>query len=305
MKIIKKPRGTNATTLFLPMILLMVTTAPANSQEQFKVADLGEVQLHYKIMGEGTPLILIHGSLADIRYWTAQEADLAEAYKVINYSRRYNFPNSNNPGKDHSAAVEASDLLAFMDLLNITEANILGHSYGAFTALLFALEHPGRIKNLILAEPPLLRLLPYIPNGNDLFLDFMTNSWNPMGKAFGLSNEDGLEATAQWYFDTSFKNISLEWQIYFRDNVKEWKALAISADAFPFIDPERLTSLTIPTLLLSADQNQGGLFDLIDSELARLLANSQRKIIENSSHEMFQDNPEATNKAILDFLSEN
>lgn len=47
-----------------------------------------------------------------------------------------------------TAHVEAKDLLALMDFLDIGEANIVGHSYGAFTALLFALNHPGRVYRL-------------------------------------------------------------------------------------------------------------------------------------------------------------
>ncbi len=60
---------------------------------------------------------------------------------------------------DHSAIVEARDLLGLMDELKIEKAYILGHSYGAYTALLFAIDHPDRVKKLILAEPPLERWL--------------------------------------------------------------------------------------------------------------------------------------------------
>ncbi|CAN5367563.1 hypothetical protein BH23BAC2_BH23BAC2_19210 [soil metagenome] len=286
------------------LIITLLMAISANAQDDYKIADLGEVQLHYSIAGEGDPLILIHGSLADLRYWSEQDTAFAEKFKVIKYSRRYNFPNTNTPQPDHSAAIEARDLLALMDFLDIPEANIVGHSYGAFTALLFALDHPERVKKLILAEPPLLRLLPYTPNGKEIFENYIDNIWNPMGKAFEKSDDDGLEATAQWYFQISFTEIAPEWQVNFRDNVKEWKALALSADAFPFIDPDRLMSLTTPTLLLSADQNQGGFFDLLDTELSRLIPNSKRKIIENSSHEMFLDNPGETNREILGFLRE-
>lgn len=53
------------------------------------------ITLHYVDLGKGVPVIFVHGSLSDGRYWADQVAEFAKHYRAIAYSRRYNFPNSN------------------------------------------------------------------------------------------------------------------------------------------------------------------------------------------------------------------
>lgn len=56
-----------------------------------------EVTLHYVALGNGEPVVLVHGGLEHYRAWSAQLAPLATRYRVIAYSRRYNFPNRTAP----------------------------------------------------------------------------------------------------------------------------------------------------------------------------------------------------------------
>jgi len=262
------------------------------------------VRLHYRIDGTGTPLILIHGSIVDYRYWQEQIPLLSKHFQVITYSRRYNYPNDNKLEPNHSAIVEALDLLGLMDALKIEKANILGHSYGAYTALWFATDHPERVKKLILAEPPLQRWLPDLPNGAGLFEKFMTNDWIPTGKAFlDKGDRAGLEVTSQWAFHSTLDSVPDIWRNYMIQNVKEWRALATSADAYPKMEYSRVQNMNMPVLLLSGALNAGKSNDIIDIQLTRLIPNNRRVIIANAGHEVFIDNPKQTNDAILDFLA--
>ena len=261
------------------------------------------VRLHYRIDGTGSPLILIHGSIVDYRYWQEQVPVLSKHFQVITYSRRYNYPNDNKLEPNHSAIVEAGDLLGLMDVLKIEKANILGHSYGGYTALWFATDHPERVKKLILAEPPLQRWLPDLPNGSGRFEKFMTNAWIPIGKAFlDKGDRAGLEVTSRWAFQATLDSVPDIWRNYMIQNVKEWRALATSADAYPKIEYSRVQNLNMPVLLLSGAQNAGKSNDIIDIQLTRLIPNNKRVIIAHAGHEVFIDNPKQTNAAILDFL---
>jgi pimeloyl-ACP methyl ester carboxylesterase len=67
------------------------------------------VELHYVERGSGAPVVLVHGSLADYTYWELSDQIplLAERHRVVAYSRRYNHPNRNPRGADHSPMVEA------------------------------------------------------------------------------------------------------------------------------------------------------------------------------------------------------
>jgi pimeloyl-ACP methyl ester carboxylesterase len=76
------------------------------------------VKLHYLEKGSGIPVVLIHGGLGDYREWNPQIERISSHYRVIAYSRRYNYPNNNAEiPPDHSAIVEARDLAALLDEL--------------------------------------------------------------------------------------------------------------------------------------------------------------------------------------------
>jgi pimeloyl-ACP methyl ester carboxylesterase len=286
---------------FFSLIFFSCHSADTNSE--LKSVTVNGVSLHYRIDGTGEPLILIHGSIVDYRYWKEQVPVLSKHFQVITYSRRYNYPNENKLELNHSAIVEAGDLLGLMDALKIEKANILGHSYGGCTALWFATAHPEKVIKLILAEPPMERWLPDLPNGQGRFEKFMTNDWIPTGKAF-LEKGDraGLEVTSQWAFQTTLDSVPDIWRNYMIQNVKEWRALATSADAYPKMEYRLVQNLKMPVLLLSGAQNAGKSGDIIDIQLTRLIPNNKRVIIANAGHEVFVDNPKQTNAAILTFL---
>jgi len=289
--------------LQLSFLILLISCHSGRNKAEFESVTFNGIQIHYKIDGQGEPLILIHGSVVDIRYWKEQTPVLSKYYKVITYSRRYNYPNDNPMDSNHSAIVEAKDLLGLMDALKIDRANVLGHSYGGYTALLFAIANPDRVKKLILAEPPLERWLPDLPDGSGKFERFMTNTWIPIGKAFlEKGDREGLEVTSNRFFGTTLDSVPELWKTFMLQNVREWHALAVSTDAYPKIDTVEVKNLKIPTLILSGALNAGKSNDLIDIRLTQLLPIYKRVIIGNAGHEIFTDNPKATNQAILEFL---
>ena len=54
---------------------------------------LNGVELQYLDQGSGAPVIFVHGALVDYRRWAAQFDPFAQHYRMIAYSRRYNYPN--------------------------------------------------------------------------------------------------------------------------------------------------------------------------------------------------------------------
>ena len=89
-------------------LALLAAAAIAAPPEPTKIIVNG-VELHYISAGAGEPVILLHGGQGDYRSWEPQMAALSRYYRVISYSRRYNFPNATSvPSGSHSALVETT-----------------------------------------------------------------------------------------------------------------------------------------------------------------------------------------------------
>jgi alpha/beta hydrolase fold len=119
----------------LLLLLLLSAGFAAQQADGERVSALLEnvcvngVELHYLERGSGIPVILIHGGLGDYREWNSQIERISNHYRVIAYSRRYNFPNNNAVIlPDHSAIVEARDLAALLDALKVERVHIVGYS---------------------------------------------------------------------------------------------------------------------------------------------------------------------------------
>jgi pimeloyl-ACP methyl ester carboxylesterase len=132
----------------------------AAAESQIHAASIGhDIALHYVDEGAGVSVIFVHGSLSDGGYWADQIGPLGKRYRAIAYSRRYNYPNTNPARPDYSAVVDSDDLASFIRTLHLGKVVVIGHSYGALTALFLAARHPELVRALVLAEPPAVSLL--------------------------------------------------------------------------------------------------------------------------------------------------
>lgn len=100
--------------------------------------------------GSGPALILLHGNGEDRTWFAHQIRGLCSIRHVYALDTR---GHGQSPRGQAPFTLEqfAADLKAFMDRKQLEQADILGFSDGANTALLFALRHPDRVRRLILA----------------------------------------------------------------------------------------------------------------------------------------------------------
>ncbi len=86
------------------------------------------------------------------------------------------------------------------------------------------------------------------------------------------------------------------------DNLLELWGAALTESFLP-LDPNRIKDLDVPVLLLVGDRSPTWLVE-ISRELDRLLPNSRLVTLENSSHGLYFEQPEAANRAVMEFLAE-
>jgi pimeloyl-ACP methyl ester carboxylesterase len=118
-------------------------------------AKLDWVELEYRIVGSGEPVLLIPpGPLADSFLPVASEEALVERHSLILYHRR-GMVGSSHATPPVSFAEQAADAAALLGHLGIGRAHVVGHSTGATIALQLALDRPEVVGSLALLEPPL------------------------------------------------------------------------------------------------------------------------------------------------------
>jgi pimeloyl-ACP methyl ester carboxylesterase len=267
------------------------------------------VELHYVIKGTGDPVLFVHGSLSDYSYWTREVEKFSKYYKAISYSRRYNFPNHNVPEDHYSAVTDAKDLAAFITKLKLKKVNIVGHSYGALTALFLAKAHSELINSVILCEPPAISLLNYLQGdkadtGKSVFREMQSSMVAPMKQAFASGNEEeGVKIFINYILrdSMSWQNMSPEARKETMKNVAEWDVILKRGEFFPSITPLQIRNIKAPVLLLSGSRTYLFL-TLINAELHKLLPNNKQIVLEGASHRMWYEKPEDCRGAVMSFL---
>lgn len=140
-------------------------TPGSRTGEAWSRAPVEGGDLEFMVQGDGEPVLLIHGShVADAFLPLAGEPAL-DGYQLIRYHRR-GFAGSVAHDGPFSIAEQAADGLALLRHLGVSRAHIVGHSYGAVTALQLAHDAPDVVHSLSLLEPPLL-MVPSAEAVND------------------------------------------------------------------------------------------------------------------------------------------
>jgi pimeloyl-ACP methyl ester carboxylesterase len=262
------------------------------------------VDLHYIERGKGATLILLHGGQSDYRSWGPQIEAFFPHYRVISYSRRYNYPNDNPLTSTYrSAYTDAEDLAALIRHLKLESVHLVGTSVGALTALLLAMQHPEMVHSMVLAEPPAHGLAKSASAGTALYTEFMTSIWKPAADAFKRGDEveamrifvDGFGSKGR------FDALPIESRTVALQNARFFKASTSSSDPFPEIPEHKIRGVMTPILLVTGE-NTIGLHRFVNDALGRLLPKVTQVTIPRAGHGSARENPSAFNEAVSRFL---
>ena len=280
--------------------------------------NINKVKLEYNEQGSGEPVVFVHGGLSDWRTWIPQLEQFSIHYRTISYSRRYHWPNAeiadqqDNPMNPH-----VSDLATFLRTMDATPVHLIGNSWGAFICLLLALRQPQLVQTLVLCEPPVLPIFLKSP-GNPLemlslflrrpktanaIMKFVSKGYGPAVNAFKRGeNEKGLEYFAQSVLGKSaYENVPEDRKEQMRANLKPQIAEMVYS-VFPSFSEPDARSIKIPTLLVTGENSPDFLLRL-SARLNEIMPHAEKIVIPEASHMMHEQNPQAFNEAVLEFLA--
>ncbi|MCL6692253.1 alpha/beta hydrolase [Pseudomonas sp. R3.Fl] len=261
-------------------------------------------ELAYLEQGEGVPLVLVHGSLCDYRYWQWQLRGLGERYRLLAPSLRHYYPQRwNGEGADFTTGQHVEDLLALIDMQG-EPVHLLGHSRGGNICLRLALEAPGRLRSLVLCDP-----------GGDFAADLFQAAGVPVPaapaernrfreQALQLIRQGEVEAGLELFVDTvSGSGIWRRSSRHFRDMATDNAMTLIGqvADRPEPLGRARLATLAVPALLLRGELSPEPFPQVVEA-LAQALPDVHSQVIAGASHGMNATRPAAFNRVVLEFI---
>jgi pimeloyl-ACP methyl ester carboxylesterase len=108
------------------------------------------VTVAYVDSGEGEPLVLLHGGEADHRMFDIFLRHLSPGIRTLAIDER-DTGESVNPEEPYDMADLAADVAGFIEAVGVERAHVMGISFGGLIAITMAVNHPDRLKSVILA----------------------------------------------------------------------------------------------------------------------------------------------------------
>ncbi|MDB4752794.1 alpha/beta fold hydrolase [Winogradskyella sp.] len=251
--------------------------------------------LHSNIIGEGNPIIILHGFLGMGDNWKT----LARKFSESNF--QVHLVDQRNHGRSfHSDEFDyellAEDLKNYCESKRMSEIILLGHSMGGKTAMLFASKHPDLVKKLIVAD-----ISPrYYPVHHNVILEGLSQLDFSFVKT-RLEADRVLEEYVPQIGVRQFLLKNLYWvhkgELGLRINLKVLKEnVSEVGEALP---PHAIFEKD--TLFLRGDRSEY-IMENDEMLIKRQFPNSQIITINNSGHWLHTENPQEFYVTVVNFL---
>lgn len=263
------------------------------------------IELHYEDVGEGKPVVLIHGWPLSGRSWEKQVPALVEAgYRVITYDRR-GFGQSSQPWNGYEYDTFAADLHALLEHLDVHDATLVGFSMGGGEVARYIGNYgTSRLAGAVFAGavPPYLYKTDDNPDGgmDDAGIEGMEAGVKKDRLAF-------LEDFTHNFFTANDKLlVSESFRLYAKQiaSFASPKGTLDCIGAFSRTDfREDLKKIDVPTLILHGDTDAIVPLEVSGQRTHEAIENSQLVVIKGAPHGFNATHAEQFNEALIDFLS--
>jgi proline iminopeptidase len=320
--------------LTLALVLAGAVTVPAAAQsavypQQEGFVDAHGVLIYYKTLGNGPPLVVLHGGPgASHDYFLPWLLPLARTHRLIFIDERGSGRSQRLQDTSlYTVEGDVEDVEAVRVALHLGKISLLGHSCGGVLAQAYALKYQQNLSHLILnstfastremnvvlarekaAMPPakLARLNELEAAGlfgkgelwehGRYLAEYETLAWGPGYFPFLYG------ARPDSNYDPAAGNAPTNWELY-RAMWGSDGEFVIDGNLRSVEYVERLPSIKVPTLIVVGDHDECD--PSLSKEMHEKIAGSKLVILPNSGHMNFVDQPELWQKAVGDFLSGN
>jgi pimeloyl-ACP methyl ester carboxylesterase len=239
--------------------------------------DVDGLPVFYETEGDGEPIVLLHGGLADNSTWAGQFSGLSPHRRVVAPERQAHGHTPDQPGPlTWSGMTEQT--VKFLVAQGLGPVDLVGWSDGGMVGTLIAAEHPELIRTLTVTGSAfsdagyvagLVEGLVSLPPDDDELAMFAA--------LYAQASPDGPE-----HFAEVWDKVRAMW-------------------AEPFDWAEKVKRISAPTLVIVGDDD----FIRVDhaAEFSQLVQNGQLAVVPGSSHALPLEKPDLFNEFVLDFTA--
>jgi len=256
------------------------------------------VKIYYEEHGRGEPILLAYGIGGNAGMWEPNVEALSAAHRLILWEPR-GHARSDSPADPRKVTFAhwVWDLYDLMEHLRLERAIVGGLSLGGGIATRFALAHPERVRALVIVDSSSASGLP-------LGVDNIVMR----AKSIEVTLTGGMDAMAEFAIETNpnvVGRIKLDPSArkevfdYYRMLTPIGYANALRALLQMDYITDRLGEIEAPTLLVCGDEDPS-LQPM--REIQKRITESQFVLLEHAGHFANRDQPEAFNRAVVEFL---
>ena len=251
------------------------------------------VRIYWEEAGSGPPLLLIMGLGYSHEMWHRTTPLVSKQFRTILLDNR-GVGRSDVPPGPYPIATMAADAAAVLDAAGVESADVYGVSMGGMIAQEFALQYPRRVRKLILGctacgGPKAVRAEPEV---NQVLM--MRGS---------MTMEEGTEAAVPFIYDTGTPRTRIDEDLAIRRKTypKPEAYVAQLQGILAWESYSRLGQIKAPTLVIHGETDR--LVPVGNGRLiAESIAGSKLVTIPHASLIYMTDQPEASDRAVMDFL---
>ncbi len=265
-----------------------------------KFIEIDGMQVHYRIEGEGEPLVLIHGTGAMLQTWDAWTNLLSPYYKII----RMDIPafGLTGPRADgiYSDSMYVNFIEQFVNRIGVDSFYLGGNSLGGLIAWKYAAAYPNKVKKLVLVDPAGFH--EFNDKGGSFIFKLSRNFPTLTSLVSKIGTHYFVEHTLrEVYFDDSKITVQ-DKRMYTELNQREGnrQAFVERAKYAHNYSEEELKFITAPTLIMWGKEDV--LIDVREAEHFKKIAHSVEVIYDSVGHCPQQEIPERSAADVMRFL---
>ena len=267
--------------------------------ESSRFVEVDGILVHYTDEGEGTPIILLHGTGASLHTWDLWAEKLKENYRVL----RITLPGFGLSGPRLDKRYEIKDYVnlldSFVELVGIEKFYLVGNSLGGSIAWLYTSFYDEKIKKLILINSSGFEMveIPFVIRiARNNFLNFLVK-----------------KISAKFLIKKSLKEVYYDDKLilkstidrYYKLNLREGNRQAfIDRALINYVDyTSRLKKIKSPTLILWGE-NDEWINVKFAQKFKSMIKDSRVSIMNRTGHIPMEEKPYESLKIMQDFLME-